>query len=65
MSAQTFERGGLSGALPGPRPTRVEALRAGWGLACTAAFTLACAVYVVVRYAAFGRRAPRPAQKRS
>lgn len=40
-----------------PAPTRIEALRAARALACTAAFTLACAIYVAVRYAALGRRA--------
>ena len=49
---------------PGPAPTRVEALRAARALTCTAAFTLACAIYVAVRYAALGGRARREASDR-
>ena len=50
--------------LPVPAPTRVEALRAARALACTAAFTLACAIYVAVRYAALRRRARPGAPER-
>lgn len=49
---------------PVPAPTRAEALRAARALACTAAFTLACAIYVAVRYAALGGRArPGPPER--
>ena len=60
--ARTGDPGGIFP--PGSAPTRVEALRAARALACTAAFTLACAIYVAVRYVALGGRAERTASKR-
>ena len=47
-----------------PAPTHVEALRAARALACTAAFTLACAIHIAVRYAALGGRAVPGVPKR-
>lgn len=39
-------------------PGRLEAVRAAWRLARAAVFTMMCAAYVLVRYAAIGTRRP-------